>query len=55
LYNTAAQYIGLSYRDTENSLVHNMYIGPINAQYEGTVCCYAGIVHGTGGTVLGKL
>jgi hypothetical protein len=38
-----------------NSLVHNMYSGPNSAQYTVAACCYAGTVHGTGGTVLFKL
>jgi hypothetical protein len=35
--------------------VHNMYSGPNSAQHIVAACCYAGTVHGTGGTVLGKL
>ena len=35
--------------------MHNIYSVPNSAQYIVAACCNAGTVHGTGGTVLGKL
>ena len=53
--NRRSIYWSLVCRTAEISLVHNMYSGPNSAQYTVAACCYAGTVHGTGGTVLGKL
>ena len=33
----------------------NMYSGPNSAQYNVAACCFAGTVHGSGGTMLRKL
>jgi len=35
--------------------MHNMFSGQKSAQYIVPAYCYVGTVHGTGGTVLGKL